>query len=265
MIGYAIVWAISAHHVPDVSQEINGFSKNFGNVLMAAALLWVVYVALEPYVRRFWPDGILGWTRLISGYVRDPRVGRDVLIGCLFATVLTLLEVLYIAVPPALGGQAPTPRFQDNVTTLNGFAGLIGSMFDYMVSGLFVAMFSVLGFVLLRLLLRRTGFAIAGYLIVVALFQASQVITSGTSIWAAALFQLSIIVTLTFMLVRFGLLVTAVAFTISALLEDIPMRLSVSHWTALSTNIAIALALGAAAWGFYASRAGQPVFGKWEA
>jgi serine/threonine protein kinase len=80
-----------------------------------------------------------------------------------------------------------------------------------------------------------------------------------------ALFQLSIIVTLTFMLVRFGLLVTAVAFTISALLEDIPMRLSVSHWTALSTNIAIALALGAAAWGFYASRAGQPVFGKWEA
>ena len=117
----------------------------------------------------------------------------------------------------------------------------------------------------LRLLLRRTGFAIAGYLIVVALFQASQVITSGTSMWAAALFQLSIIVTLTFMLVRFGLLVTAVAFTISALLEDIPMRLSVSHWTALSTNLAIALALGAAAWGFYASRAGQPVFGKWEA
>jgi len=265
MIGYAIVWAISAHHVPDVNQEINGFSRNFGNVLMAAALLWVVYVALEPYVRRFWPDGILGWTRLISGYVRDPRVGRDVLIGCLFGTVLTLLEVFYIAVPPALGAPAPIPRFQDNVTTLNGFGGLIGSMFDYMVSGLFVAMFSVLGFVLLRLLLRRTGFAIVGYLIVVALFQASQVITSGTSMWAAALFQLSIIVTLTFMLVRFGLLVTAVAFAISALLEDVPMRLSVSHWTALSTNIAIALALGAAAWGFYASRAGQPLFGKWEA
>jgi hypothetical protein len=54
-------------------------------------------------VRRFWPDGILGWTRLMSGYVRDPRVGRDVLIGCVFAPVLPLLEMAYELLPPLLG------------------------------------------------------------------------------------------------------------------------------------------------------------------
>ena len=26
--------------------------------------VWVLYVAIEPYARRFWPDGLLGWTRL---------------------------------------------------------------------------------------------------------------------------------------------------------------------------------------------------------
>ena len=44
-------------------------------------MLWVVYIALEPYVRKFWPDSLLGWSRLLAGHIRDPRVGRDVLIG----------------------------------------------------------------------------------------------------------------------------------------------------------------------------------------
>jgi len=86
MLGDAAVWVLAAHHVPDVSQLVNTFSGYFGSTLMAAALLWVIYVALEPYVRRFWPDGILGWTRLMAGYMRDPRVGRDVLDRLRFRT-----------------------------------------------------------------------------------------------------------------------------------------------------------------------------------
>src|SRR5262249_18132861 len=95
MIAYAIVWALAGHHVADVNEELNAFIRYFSEVLFLAGLLWVVYVALEPYVRRFWPDGILGWTRLLSGYVRDPRVGRDVLVGCVFAAGIALLELAY--------------------------------------------------------------------------------------------------------------------------------------------------------------------------
>ena len=69
-----------------------------------------MYVALEPYVRRFWPDGILGWSRLLSGYVRDPRVGRDVLIGCVFAAVMTLPELAYGLAAPAAGLPAAPSR-----------------------------------------------------------------------------------------------------------------------------------------------------------
>jgi len=76
LTGYVVSWVIAAHHVSDVNTEMNFFIRYMGPVLFVTAVGWLMYAALEPYVRRFWPDGILGWTRLMSGYIRDPRVGR---------------------------------------------------------------------------------------------------------------------------------------------------------------------------------------------
>jgi hypothetical protein len=262
VVGYAAVWVLAAHHVPDINQELSSFLRYFGSTLVAAALLWVTYVAVEPYVRRFWPDGILGWTRLLSGYVRDPRVGRDVLTGCVFAAVLALLNIVYDLLPPLVGRPPAIPRFQNGVDALSGISALAGKIFDHMVNGVFVAMFAVLSFVLLRLIFRRTPLAIVAWVVVLALLQAPQVVTSGTSMWIAAAFQVCAIALLTIMVVRYGLLVTAVAFAVGNILEDIPLTLSLSHWTATTSNLALATALALTCFGFYAARAGQPLFGK---
>jgi len=262
--GYSAVWLVAAHHVPDVNQELSSFLRYLGSTLVAAALLWVTYVAVEPYVRRFWPDGILGWTRLLSGYVRDPRVGRDVLTGCVFAAVLALLTILYELLPPLVGRPPAIPRFQNGVEALSGISELAGRIFDHIVSGVFVAMFAVLSFVLLRLIFRRTSLAIVAWVVILTLFQASQVLSSGTAMWIAAAFQACLIFALTIMVVRYGLLVTAVAFAVGDVLEDIPLTLSLSHWTATTSNLALATALALTLFGFYAARAGQPLFGKFE-
>jgi hypothetical protein len=264
MVCSAALWVLASHHVPDISQEMNSFARNFGNTLVAAALLWVMYVALEPYVRRFWPDGILGWSRLLSGYVRDPRVGRDVLIGCVFAVVMTLPDLAYVLLPARLGYPPAIPRYQDGVSTLSGFSELALKVFDNAVGGVFVAMFAAFGFVLLRLIFRRPALAIVAWVVVLSMFQASQVLTSGTAVWIAAAFQACMIALLTIMIVRYGLLVTAVAFAVGSLLEDTPLTLSLSHWTATTSNLALATALAVACFGFYAARAGQPLFGKYE-
>jgi hypothetical protein len=261
IVGYAAVWVLAAHHVPDVIQEVNSFSKYLGSTLMAAALLWVIYLALEPYVRRFWPDSILGWTRLLSGHVRDPRVGRDVLAGCLFAVVLPLLEIAYQLLPPLLGRPPAIPRFQDEVSTLSAVSAVAARMFDHAVGGIFRAMFMVLGFVLLRLIFRRTSLVIAAWLLISVLFQASPVLVSGTSDWIAAVYQACVIAAVTVMVVRYGLLVTAVAFAVGNILEDIPLTLSLSHWTATTSNLALAAVLTLTFFGFYASRGRQPLFG----
>ena len=58
--------------------EVSRFFARVGIALFNAALLWLTYLGLEPYVRRFSPDSLIGWTRLVAGGWRDPRVGRDV-------------------------------------------------------------------------------------------------------------------------------------------------------------------------------------------
>ena len=70
------------------------------------------------------------------------------------------------------------------------------------------------------------------------------------------------IAVLTIMVARYGLLVTAVAFAVGALLQDIPLTLSLSHWTATTSNLALATVLALTCFGFYAARAGQPLFGR---
>src|SRR5262249_35518755 len=52
-------WAIGGHHRWGAAEEVNSFFRVCGNMLFMVALLWVLYLALEPYGRRFWPDGLL--------------------------------------------------------------------------------------------------------------------------------------------------------------------------------------------------------------
>src|SRR4029077_18679085 len=35
--------------------------------LFWAGAVWVLYLALEPYVRRYWPQAIVSWTRVLAG------------------------------------------------------------------------------------------------------------------------------------------------------------------------------------------------------
>jgi hypothetical protein len=39
------------------------------------------YVAIEPYVRRNWPESLISWTRLHNGQFRDPLVASHILAG----------------------------------------------------------------------------------------------------------------------------------------------------------------------------------------
>ena len=48
----------------------------------------MLYVALEPWVRRWWPHAMIGWARVVAGRWRDPLVARDILVAV--ATVVAL-------------------------------------------------------------------------------------------------------------------------------------------------------------------------------
>ena len=62
--------------------------------------------------------------------------------------------------------------------------------------------------------------------------------------------------------VRCGLLVTAIAAGVADVLGNLPLTPSLSHRTATTSNLTIAVVLALTFYGFYAARAGQPLFGN---
>ena len=261
LVGNAVMFLIAAHHLPDVNAEMYLFTRTFGGALFDAAMLWIVYLALEPYVRRFWPDGILGWTRLLAGYLRDPRVGRDLLTGCVIGTAMGLLEKANDIVPPLFGYASRMPAAQ-GIAVLGGVAPTLNFFWDHIANGIVVALFLVLGYVLLRLILRRTSLAVAAALILVAIVQAPNALTAETAWWIAAIDQAMIVVAATIIVVRYGLLVTAVTLPLINITANLPLTFALSHWSATTSNLTIAFVAGLTLFGFYASRAVQPLFGK---
>ena len=53
--------------------------------------MWLIYLALEPFVRRSWPTMLVGWSRVLGGRVRDAVVGRELLIGCAVGVTTTVI------------------------------------------------------------------------------------------------------------------------------------------------------------------------------
>jgi hypothetical protein len=80
-----------------------GVSRPCANLLRLpywAAMVWILYMAIEPYVRRRWSAILVAWTRLLSGEFRDPLVARDIHIGRAFG-VLEVHEYLWLSSPLA--------------------------------------------------------------------------------------------------------------------------------------------------------------------
>ena len=219
-----------------------------------------VYFALEPYVRRFWPDSLLGWSRLIAGHLHDPRVGRDVLTGAVFGVALSFVALGRARILPLFGYPAPLPTYGFVVDVLAGPGRLVAVWVGASIDALEDALVTVLAFVVLRLLLRRTWLTIAAGVALMSMVSVGEIGRPGTPlVW---LFPLVSGALVTLVVVRFGLIACAVALYVSIVMRAVPFRLDLSHWAAVPSAWTLALLAALAGFGFYASRAGQPVFGR---
>ena len=82
----AAAWIFGGTHVAS-SAEFGLIVMRVGWSLFLAGAVWMVYVAVEPYVRKYWPGVLIGWSRLLAGRWQDPLVGRDILVGVVFVAV----------------------------------------------------------------------------------------------------------------------------------------------------------------------------------
>jgi serine/threonine-protein kinase len=95
----------------NLSQQFGLYYGVAGLVLHDAATLALAYVALEPFVRRRWPELLIGWARLLAGRWRDPWVGRDLLIGAAAGAVWAAGTAVAHAAAGWLGFPPEVPHF----------------------------------------------------------------------------------------------------------------------------------------------------------
>src|SRR6202034_1642714 len=85
-----LLWLCRGHLVPRI-ETLGLFILAASTALFVSGITWMLYLALEPWVRRRWPQTMISWSRLLSGEFRDPLVGRDILCGVMLGVVWILI------------------------------------------------------------------------------------------------------------------------------------------------------------------------------
>ena len=259
-VGAALLgdWALRANHVPHASSELRLLAVAAGRSLVAAAIVWLSYVALEPYVRRRWPDMLISWNRLLAGRWRDAIVGRDLLIGSLFGVLsLVLTELLYFA--PVLFGSPPP---QPGVVTLETTLGLRYRLAELLnvVTGAVVGPLAVLLLLLLLLvLLRYRRLALAALFVILVALVTLFTLQPGENAYVSAAVYGVVTIALLAVLMRFGLLAVMAAAFCMLLLSAFPITSVLGAWYVESSYFALVIAAGLAVFGFVTSLGGRRI------
>jgi len=249
------MWALGAHHVAS-SDEVWIFINGFSNAGAMGLAFWLLYLALEPFARRRWPQMLISWTRALSGNWRDPLVGRDILIGAAVGTAAgLLLGPLRVLLPSRLGLAGPPPHLFDVTAPVNpGFA------IAMLVSDGILATFWVLGNVFLLILARRivrrewlAGGLVA--LVLAAIYLGAP--APGVTI-PLALVSMGILVAVT---IRFGILAAIVTEICRRIFGYRIYTHDPSSWYFYAGMIAVVGVVALAIWATRTALAGRPFFG----
>jgi serine/threonine-protein kinase len=253
ILAFLAIWLLSAHHVPSI-EEFDSILIALAWALLGTAVITVLYLALEPYVRRRDPHTLISWSRLLAGQARDPLVGRDLLIGATYGVLLTVFEQSDNVLLPLFGKLPPMPGGLQ-ATSLLGAREALGSLVFYI---LFFLLYSLLVFFLLfllRLILRKDWIAA-----LVVVFVGAITNTGGEYPVAQFIFAALIWVSIVVVLKRFGLLTLIVGLVVQNVLVVFPTTSHLTRWYANAGLAGMVFIAFAAAYGFYTALAGQPLF-----
>jgi hypothetical protein len=203
-------------------------------------LLWTVYLALEPFVRRHWPRVLVSWTSVLSGRASDAVVGRDVLIGVALGVWFTLLfrTIATFEVDRAA-------NFPGEIELLLGLRSTVGVVLQealYAIRNVLLYFFILF---ILRMLLRRQWAAVVAFTAFFTLLNA----LGNDEVWVGAAVGLLYFGTAAFVIVRFGgLLAFVVGAFVSPLLFDVIITRDSSAWYFGNTVFVVAVVVALAIW-----------------
>jgi serine/threonine protein kinase len=252
-------WLLAANEIPR-SLETDGFvpiawAKPAGWALFCAVDVWLVYVALEPYLRQRWPHRIVAWNRLLAGRFRDPLVGRDILVGAAFSVLLVLITYFRLLITTFTGRPMEglwEARFDDLLGFKRLLAGFLQGQLMAISLGLGV-MFLVL---LFYMAFKKEWIA---SLTMGAIITAVNALGNGPHMIPSLISGVLTAILLLFVLKRFGLLSYVVLEFFNQILPFYPFSANFNAWYSAGTEAALVMILGLVLYAFYISLGGQPI------
>ena len=243
-----LVWLLNAHFVPSLG-TFELFILATSSSLFVAAVFYVVYLAIEPYVRRHWPHGIISWSRLLMGRIRDPLVGRDVLFGVLLGVTWTLIfEFMFLALKHI--GATPDLSSPEYLLGPRLVLGTCASQLTASIESALVFFFLMFVF---RVIFRKPWLAALAF---VALWTASKAYDNHHFIYIVPAY-LAVYGIVAFVVLRFGFIALAVGLFTVQILANLPLTTDLSSWYLGNSVFVVLLIAAIAVWGCYCALAGQ--------
>ena len=264
---YASFWLLLPH-LSNLDQEMNRLFVYLGVGLFVGGAMYLVYLAIEPFLRRTWPTMLVGWSRALAGHLPDPVIGRDLLIGVVSGLLLAVLDQIGVLAPVWLSGSALMPMTPET-GALEHTRYFLLTISSTMNSALQNALLGVMMFTVLREIVKRgvsrlpfkrlsTDYTAA--VVALILLVLLRLLDSGDSqgpYWLGAALNLATTGVFLAVLLRYGLFATVVMYAVQFLVARTPLTLNSNAlyagpaWAMLAVVFAIGLT------GFWMARRGE--------
>jgi Protein kinase domain len=242
-----LMWILRAHFTPSLGL-VMPLIMALCSSLFYGVMLWTIYMAIEPYVRRHWPHAIISWSNVLTGHWRDPIVGRDVLFGAGLGVAWSIIERAADAWSASRGGALNI----GDAVFLTGFRHSLGRVAVAMPDSVRTALVFFLLIFLLRVVLRNRWIAGAAFVAIFVTMRVSQSKSPIEAVNTALTYGIAAIV-----VERVGLLSLAVGVFIDNLLANLPLTLNASAPYFGEMALVLAIAFAVCLWAFHTSTAGR--------
>jgi hypothetical protein len=248
-------WILDAHHIPTV-WEIDNLRLALAVALLNGGLFWIIYVALEPFVRRRWPQVLISWTRFLAGDWKDPLIGRDALVGCAFgvACICTLLVGnFYIPYWFGYADITSLTGFSFSIEEMAGIGFFLSSVLRSIITSFWYNLGAIFFVFLLRILLKNQKAAVCVSVLILPL------LTGPDNPWSFFIMMLMFAMWL-FMTMRFGMVAGVISIYSAVLFVLSPIGAHASSaWLSVYDYVALAIFAALVLYAFRTSLGGRPL------
>jgi serine/threonine-protein kinase len=266
VVGISIVILYLLYHLISTNPEVGPFallveatgSRSLGHALIRAVTMSLAYLAIEPYIRRLWPSVLVSWARLVAGRLRDPIIGRDILIGAAVGAALPFVFIGARSMEQALGFQVDPARLSTALLgTVISAPSVLATVSLALALGFFRATTFYTILLILRFVLRNNRLAAIAALV---LFLLALTDYSSKSLWLDIPVSLLAWGAVVWVAVRFGYVALSAIVTVSLLADALPWTLDFSSWVAPQTTFAWGIMAVLLGYGFMTAVGGKSLF-----